>query len=346
MPGLVPDIHALFASPGRERRGRPERVRPRRDSEFRGEKVKNSSFAGIAAILIAPLAAGDATAQAPSPAAKLNAYVGCINRLSARSYDSRSRYFSWVGKDGPTGRERIIYGTYTIYDTSDCKKNVEKANALEPHDAALEAAATAYAEAVGKLEPLLKEADDYYTQQDYKDDKMAKGRALHPRLVAAWAAFERADKTLRSGVDAINDKRAVEKLAEIERSEGRNARYHVEALMIRAKRVLRTEDAAKPDVAEITQALNDYESMVKGAEQFSGSGSEAKIGSFFMGNAKSFLVTAKSLMRRIRDHVPYSAGDKMMLGNAGSGWMVEGSPPRLLRDFNQLVDSYNRGARI
>lgn len=199
---------------------------------------------------------------------------------------------------------------------------------------------------MGKLEPLLKEADDYYTQQDYKDDKMAKGRALHPRLVAAWAAFERADKTLRSGVDAINDKRALEKLAEIERSEGRNARYHVEALMIQAKRVLRAEDAPKPDVAEITQALNDYESMVKGAEQFSGSGSEAKIGSFFMGNAKSFLVTAKSLMRRIRDHVPYSAGDKMMLGNAGSGWMVEGSPPRLLRDYNQLVDSYNRGARI
>jgi hypothetical protein len=36
----------------------------------------------------------------------------------------------------------------------------------------------------------------------------------------------------------------------------------------------------------------------------------------------------------------------MMLSNAGSGWMVEGSPPRLLRDHNQLVESYNRGANI
>ena len=50
-------------------------------------------------------------------------------------------------------------------------------------------------------------------------------------------------------------------------------------------------------------------------------------------------------MRRIRDKVPYSTGDKMML-NAGSGWMVEGSPPRLLRDYNQLIESCNRGARI
>jgi hypothetical protein len=298
-----------------------------------------------ASFIIAPLTA--AVAQTPPAVEKLNAYVGCINRLSARSYDSRARYFSWAAKSGPTGRERIIYGLYTIYDTSDCKKNVEKANALEPHDAALEAAASAYAEAVGKLEPLLKEADDYYSREDYKDDKMAKGKALHPRLVAAWDAFAGADQKLRGEVDAINDRRALEKLAEIEQSEGKKARYYVEALMIQAKRVLRAQDTAKPDVAALTRAIANYEETVKGAEPFSGSGlARDKIGSIFISNAKSYLVTAKQLMRRIRDHVPYSAGDRMMLGNAMSGWMVEGSPPRLLRDYNQLVDAYNRGARI
>lgn len=296
--------------------------------------------------LLAPLVADRATAQTPSPNEKLNAYVGCINRLSERAYDSRKRYFSWVGNQGPTGKERIIHGTYTIYDTSDCKKGVEKANALEPRDAELETAASACAEAVGKLEPLLKEADDYYSQENYKDDSMAKGKALHPRLVAAWVAFASADRKLRSGVEAINDKRALEKLAAIEKDEGRKARYHLEALMIQiqAKRVVRAPDTDKPDLAAITQALNEYEGTVKGAEEFSGNGA-GKIGSMFIGNAKSVLVTAKQLMRRIRDHVPYSSGDKMML-NAGSGWMVEGSPQRLLRDYNQLVDAYNRGARI
>src|SRR5262245_55528103 len=126
--------------------------------------------------LLASAAPDIALAQPSSLTEKLNAYVGCINRLSARSYDSRSRYFSWVGKDGPTGRERIIYGTYTIYDTADCRKNVEKANALEPRDTELEAAASTYVEAVTKLEPLLKEADDYYSQENYKDDRMAKGK--------------------------------------------------------------------------------------------------------------------------------------------------------------------------
>ena len=316
-------------------------------------------LAVCAAVLLAPLAARAETekdrgqppasqapaAQTPPPTLteKLNAYVGCINRLSERSYESRKRYFSWAGRNGPTGRERIIYGTYTIYDTTDCRNNVRKANALEPRDAALEDAALAYAEAVAKLEPLLKEADDYYSQEDYKDDRMAKGKALHPRLVAAWDAFERADKALRSGVDAINDRRAVERLAEIERNDGRNARYHVEALMLQAKSVLRAENAERPDVAAIAKALNEYESLVKATERLATS--DKRIGSFFISGAKSFLTTAKQLMRRIRDKVPYSQGDRMMI-NAGSGWMVDGSPQRLLRDYNSLVDAYNRGAKI
>jgi hypothetical protein len=313
-------------------------------------------FAG-SALLATPLLSAPAAAQ-PAPAApisdqgkptpapsslteKINAYVGCINRLSARSYDSRARYFSWVSKNGPTGRERIIYGVYTIYETTDCQKDVEKANALEPRDAALEAAASAYVEAVSKLEPLLQEAEDYYSQENYKDDRMAKGKALHPRLVAAWDAFASADKALRGGVDAINDKRAVERLAEIEQREGRKARYHAEALMIQAKRVLRANDQAKPDVAAITAALNEYEATVKALDQLAG---EAKIDSFFISGAKSYLTSAKQRMRRIRDNVPFSQGDRMMI-SAGGGEMIEGTPQRLLRDYNQLIDAYNRSLR-
>ena len=169
---------------------------------------------------------------------------------------------------------------------------------------------------------------------------MAKGRALHPRLVAAWDAFASADKALRSGVEAINDRRAAERLAEIERSEGRKARYHVEALMIHAKRVLRAQDTDKPDIAAMTQALNEYEAPSRRLENFR-LGRRGKIGSFFIGNSKSFLITAKQLMRRIRDKVPYSQGDKMML-DGGGGWMVEGSPPRLMRDYNNWSRATSR----
>ena len=287
-----------------------------------------------------------ATAQTSTATEKLNAYVGCINRLSSRAYDSRSRYFSWAPKSGPTGKERIIYGLYTIYDTADCQKKAEAANALEPRDAALEAAATAYVTSVTTLAPLLKEADDYYTQENYKDDKMAKGRALHPKLVAAWYAFAAADKNLRAGVDGINDRRKAEQLAAIEAKDGRKAQYYIEALMIDAKRVLRTQTADTPDLAEITKALAAYEATVTALQAAAdGNSGDRKVGSMFTGNAKALLVTAKQLMRRIRDKVPYTTGEKMML-TPSSAWMVEGSPGRLLRDYNQLVDAYNRGGNI
>jgi hypothetical protein len=287
-----------------------------------------------------------ARAEGQSLTQKLNAYVGCINRLSERSYSSRERYFSWAAKTGPTGKERIIYGTYTIYDTSDCRKKVEAANALEPRDAALEAAASAYVEAVVALEPLLKEANDYYSQENYKDDRMAKGRALHPRLVAAWNAFATADRNLRTGIETVQEKRAVEALAEIERTEGRKGRYHIEALMIHAKRLLREQDTAQPNLARITEALNAYEGIVKATDEYAAENADSKIGSGFVSSAKSFLTTSKQLMRRVRDKTPYSSGEKMILNSGGGGWMVEGSPARLTRDYNQLVEAYNRRGRF
>ncbi|NEW85732.1 DUF3829 domain-containing protein [Rhodopseudomonas sp. WA056] len=294
-------------------------------------------------VVVAPSLAAETPKSSDLLTEKLNAYIGCLNRLSARAFDSRSRYFSWAAKTGPTGKERIVYGTYTIYDTKDCRAAVEKANAIEPHEPDLEAAASAYANAVGKLEPLLKETDDYYTQENYKDDKMAKGKALHPRLVAAWDAFADADRKLRGGVEIIKDRQSAEKLTAIERNEGRKARYQIEATMIDAKRVVRAADAEKPDLTALTAAIDAYGKTVAANEAFTEGERNARIGSMFMSNAKSFLVTAKQLMRRHRDKTPYSSGEKMMLSNAGSGWMVEGSPPRLLRDYNQLVDTYNRG---
>lgn len=285
-----------------------------------------------------PAAESAPNREAPVLTRKLNAYIGCMNRLSERSFDSRARYFSWVSESGPTGRERVIYGTYTIYDTSDCRKAVEAANALEPHEASLEAAANAYVAAVTALEPLLKEADDYYQQQDYKDDKMAKGKALHPRLVAAWDAFATADTALRGGIEELQDRRALARLTEIEKAEGRKGPYFAELLMIEAKRVMRAETASSPDIAKITEAVADFETTLKEVEAYAGSG--------FTSAAKAYLVTAKQLMRRIRDKVPYSTGDKMMLSGQGSGWMVAGSPPRLTHDYNALVSSYNRGVKF
>jgi hypothetical protein len=35
-----------------------------------------------------------------------------------------------------------------------------------------------------------------------------------------------------------------------------------------------------------------------------------------------------------------------MMLNSGGAWMVQGSPARLMRDYNQLLSSYNSGAKF
>ena len=54
--------------------------------------------------------------------AKLNAYIECSNRHSNMALKSRNRYLSWLrsSEQGPTGRESIVYGLYSLYDPADC----------------------------------------------------------------------------------------------------------------------------------------------------------------------------------------------------------------------------------
>ena len=222
-------------------------------------------------------AAGDS----PSLAEKVQPYIACLNDLAGRALQSRSRYLSWAAKSGPTGNERIVYGVYTLYDPAKCNRNIPDANQAEPHDAQLEEAGTAFISSLMVLTPLLKEADDYYQQGDYKDDKMAKGKQLHPKLMAAWDSFVAANDRLQDAVERINDRVQLEELAEIEKEEGRKTHYYTLALMIDAKALVHAEGEGEDknfDIAKVTPVLERYEASIKALEAYGESHPEEKAG--------------------------------------------------------------------
>jgi hypothetical protein len=64
-------------------------------------------------------------------------------------------------------------------------------------------------------------------------------------------------------------------------------------------------------------------------------------GSFLSNAAEEYRVAAKERMRRVRDKEPYSQGEKMHL-TPDAGWMVKGSPYKLLRAYNDLISAANR----
>src|SRR5579863_189539 len=120
---------------------------------------------------------------------KMNAYVALLNR-SLRAVQSLDRYKSWVNmKTGPTGRESIVYGLYSVYDTTREAAAATAALTQEPLLPELDAAMRDYIAANAALAPILNEANAYYERADYKADKMAEGKTLHVKIVAAAEPF-------------------------------------------------------------------------------------------------------------------------------------------------------------
>jgi Protein of unknown function (DUF3829) len=307
-------------------------------------KLSRVVLLGLCATMV-PSASFAAT-TGPDITDKLQAYISCINRLSERAQQSQSRYTSWAGKAAALNtKPKNILGLYEIYDPADCAKGVQAANAAEPRHPGLEGAGSGYVASAMALQAILKTANDYYDQSNYKDDKMAAGKAMHPKLLEAFASFGKADDELRGLVESISDEQQIAALAEIEKTEGRNKRYLVEAMMLKAKALVRAEsdtDEKKMDLAKVTTTLGVFEASVKDLEEYLSKNPKERVNSMLVSNSKSFLVSAKELMRRARDKVPYNEGERMMMGQPGAGWMVQGSQPRLTRDYNQLIETYNR----
>ncbi|WP_174247542.1 YiiG family protein [Methylocapsa sp. S129] len=295
-----------------------------------------------AALVLAMLAsAGAAQAQDPpadsanantneagleATTAKFNAYVEFMNR-TLRAVQSIDRYKSWVNmKTGPTGHESIIYGLYSVYDTTREAAAATAALTQEPLLPELDSAMRDYIAANAALGPILNEASAYYERKDYKDDKMGGGKALHARIVAAAEPFLATRARLDNIVTAEKAKVDAARLASIEKREGRKANWHVANVMMRAQHVMDLlPSTAKPviDVAPFDAAILDYSAAVKDMDTYGASNPNA----FFV-----FESQPRSLLGKLRDFqekIDRAKGDARRAGGGDLTWIVN--------DYNTMV---------
>lgn len=177
---------------------------------------------------------------------KVDAYILCLNNLSSPVHATRARYFSWVNpKTGPTGKETNVYGLFDLPNdvAKKCTDGIAKSKIMPPRDANLEKTGDDFAKAVTDLDALIDEAFPYYENKNYKDDKFAKGKALHPKLMAAFQTFSTADNNMHNTLDGITKPLAQRALARIEREEGRKFRYHRKHVLVTARDLI---DAGAP----------------------------------------------------------------------------------------------------
>ncbi|MGL4494958.1 MAG: YiiG family protein [Beijerinckiaceae bacterium] len=268
--------------------------------------------------------------------AKSNAYVQLLNR-TLRGKESWNRYTSWVNvKTGPTGKERIIYGLYSLYDV---KGEVEKARAAikqPPAMPALDVAMDkyivdyeAYAAVIGPMEK-------YYERKDYMADKMAEGKTFHAKVTPLAQAFlasrDAADKAM-AVIKADLDQR---ELADIEKREGKAARWHMRNVMIETRRMvdlLPSGENPVVNLAAFDAALERYSAAVKEFDAYGG----ANPGAFSTMDSRPGNYLGK--LREFRNKIGRTKGDARR-ANAGMEltWLIN--------DYNMMVSMADMAARM
>ena len=275
--------------------------------------------------------------------AKLAAYVELGNRFFDRVYSSRRRYLSWI-KDpatGPTCKERHVYGLYTIYALGKYPDKIYGANEKKPGMKKLEEAAKNVMGALEKLGPLLKKADRYYSQKDYKDDDCKIGIEMHGQLMKQWKSFEANEKVFSAIL--FKESRAMHQrlLGYIAGKHGKDhQRYYHKKVALDARALLRLLPEGKAEAATAAKALKSFDKLVQEMDSNAKKGKEPTGYSHFRSRANSFVKACKERVRRIKRGKAYTKRQQRSIAS-GSGWMINGSYAKVLRAFNGLIDASN-----
>lgn len=290
--------------------------------------------------------------QIADPAAnrRVNPYIrGCLNRFSPFVLSGRDYYLAWTGGSLPPVDARptefVIKGLSA--DPADCEEALREAASVDPPDPALEAAGRRYLRAVRAAGQTLNEAERYYHDHDWEDDRMARGRAMHPAILAAFEDFGRAHAELAARVAAAQQASPAprcERQAEVGPLTCQAARHLRLArrvtLLCAAATVADDGTIAGLDVPRLATEVAALEASMRrflaDAERPGAYMHEEVYPSGYTWDAAEHLRQVKILYRAARDHDRVDAEAWSTPGSEPSG-----SPAGVIVAFNHAVSDFN-----
>ncbi|MCL2779396.1 MAG: YiiG family protein [Polyangiaceae bacterium] len=191
---------------------------------------------------------------------KIEPYIECLNSISSNVIRMRRHYLSDIPESGPTGKETSAsINTLSKGDASKCATSLAKAKTKPPSNPQLEQAGEAFAQAATQIDKISNELHDYFDKKNFLDDKWAKGKALHPQLVAAFKAFGKADDTLQNVLDGITKPLRQRELARVEKEDGKKFVYHRLHVLNTARDFIDVADDPEIDFNRFTAARTDFQ---------------------------------------------------------------------------------------
>lgn len=273
----------------------------------------------------------------------METYIRCFNAVDSSVYRSIERYASWLQdvKQGPTGKENIVYGIYSLFTENiiPCNRDIEVVAKLQPPFEPIDSASVTYIHSVVSIARVINPLSKYYEQQDYKDDAFQKGKTEHVKLLSEWETFSAASVAYRAAIEDVNDAAQLTRLEELKKTAEQSFEYHSLSIMVNAKKLNKEIQKDKFSVEEAMKVVAVIQTSIDAAKKQVVSGMDT---SEFISAAENYQLAAKQLIRRIRDHEDFNEGDKMMLQSALSASMVDGSFSKVMKSYNDMVANYNR----
>jgi serine/threonine-protein kinase len=268
-----------------------------------------------------------------------DAIAVCVNRHASRAWNSYYRYFSWVNPaKGPTGHEDHIYGLYTLSEVDACIGAAEALKTGSPQDVAVRQFATA----IATLAKQAAAAAAYYAPENWKDDGMAKGKAMHAPLTAAFEAFIAAHRKLMVLVEEQADRRDQAAVADGARNDLPN---RVARLRLESRKLARAANVPWRQLVSIDRT--EFEGQIDRIKralanlQAAAADNNGEV-SRLVGQGNGFVNAAIQMKRHLGARPGWSDSDRTSLDNHLTQWMVYGSPSAVLTAYNSLVTDLNQ----
>jgi hypothetical protein len=181
-----------------------------------------------------------------------------------------NRYAGWVNlAEGPTGKEPGA-GYFFAINRTHIDDAVAKARELatsQPPIPALDDLLRRYADAMQVLLPTALEASGYYARKEFLGDGWSGGKALHPRLVAAYQPFLEARADLSGADSGLRDAIEAREIDAIAAKEGYSPNWRRRTIMVSARKALASAPAeANPSsdsLAAFDAAIDRLQQEVK-----------------------------------------------------------------------------------
>jgi hypothetical protein len=271
---------------------------------------------------------------------RLNEYIECLNYVSRSATRSRDSYLNTVDeKKGPDPKQGNVYIS-NLQMEDDCKKALAKAKTLRPPMPDFDALADPYEKALDELAPLLDQAYKYYDKKDFKDDKFAKGIAMHAPLLAAFAKFSDANKALDDKVTKLNDDVSARRLARLAKDPQARLHYLIEKTETEAKILVEASNIKSLkdlDLGKFSGLLDGYERALGELDAYASAHKDEvdKVTMFsrFDDTGMDFLKSAKELMRHKRDNKEFT--------ESTAPASIDGHPAQVMDRYNTFINSSN-----